>query len=180
MMRTPATIGQTAKSPTGQPSRPVGRRPKKISEYGQQLQEKQRLRNTYGLREKTFRRLYLLAAKNRSQTGQALLTNLERRLDNVIFRSGLASTRPQARQLIGHRHFCLNGRRVSIPSQLVVPGDKLTMNREGKIEVNPNSQSADWLKVEKKTGQITVSRYPEVSELPIEFDTQKVIEFYSR
>lgn len=155
-------------------------RQRKITEYGTQLQEKQKTRNAYGLREAQFRRYYNLAAKFRGQTGQMLLKNLESRLDNVLFRAGLAKTRAQARQLVSHRHFKLNGLRVSIPSIAVKVGDVIEPHKGGEIEFAPETTAADWLKVDKKTGKVTVTRLPEASDLPIEFDTQKIVEFYSR
>lgn len=156
------------------------RRQRKITEYGSQLQEKQRLRNNYGLREKQFRRYFGLASKHRGQTGKALLETLERRLDNVVFRSGLAQSRAHSRQLISHRHFMLNGSRVSIPSIIVNTGDIIEPYKKDGIEIRPETIDLEWLAVDKKALKITVQSLPSEAELPIEFDTQKVIEFYSR
>jgi len=155
-------------------------RQKKVSEYGQQLQEKQKTRNAYGMREAQFRRYFNAAAKFRGQTGAVLLQTLERRLDNVIFRSGLAKTRRQARQMISHRHFSLNGTRVSIPSILVSINDSVQPYKAGPVEISAEAVPVEWLKTDKKTGKVTVIRLPEGSDLPIEFDLQKIIEFYSR
>lgn len=153
---------------------------RKITEYGQQLQEKQKTRNSYGLREAQFRRYFDAATKFRGQTGMILLQTLERRLDNVLFRAGLVKTRRQARQLLSHRHFTYNGKRISIASILVKEGDVITPYKIEKVEFNTDVTPADWLKTDKKTGQVTISYLPKESELPIEFDTQKIIEFYSR
>lgn len=155
-------------------------RQKKITEYGAQLQEKQKTRNAYGLREAQFRRYYQQAAKFRGQTGAMLLQYLERRIDNVIFRAGLAKTRAQARQLVSHRHIVLNRRRINVPSHQVSIGDVIEFHNRNHVEFHPETAQADWLKVDKKTGRITVERIPETTDLPIEFDTQKIIEFYSR
>jgi small subunit ribosomal protein S4 len=155
-------------------------RQRKITEYGSQLQEKQRLRNNYGLREKQFRRYFENAAKHRGQTGRLLLETLERRLDNVVFRAGLAHSRAQARQMINHRHFKLNSTRVSIPSIIVQPGDVLEPYKKELAQLRPESAELEWLDVDKKTLKVTVKELPGETELPIEFDTQKVIEFYSR
>lgn len=155
------------------------RRPRKLTEYGTQLVEKQKTRNAYGLREAQFRRYFSQAAKFRGKTGEMLLQTLERRIDNVLFRAGLTRSRAQARQLINHRHFTLNGRRVSIPSTLVNVKDVIAPHKsyEAPEETQP---IADWLKVDKKGNKVTVERLPEGADLPLEFDTQKIIEFYSR
>ncbi|QQG50114.1 MAG: 30S ribosomal protein S4 [Candidatus Berkelbacteria bacterium] len=155
-------------------------RQKKISEYGSQLQEKQRLRNNYGLREKQFRRYFETATKQHGQTGRALLESLERRIDNVLFRAGFALSRAHARQLVGHRHFRLNGVRVDIPSISVKAGDVIEPHDKGLVQLRPETVELDWLDVDKKALKITVKSLPTETELPIEFDTQKVIEFYSR
>ncbi len=155
-------------------------RQKKITEYGAQLQEKQRLRNNYGLREKQFRRYFTLASKQRGQTGRVLLETLERRLDNVLFRAGLALSRAHARQLVSHRHFRLNGHRVNIPSIMVSVGDKIEPHKKELVTIRPETVDMKWLDLDKKTMSVTVKSFPDESELPIEFDTQKVIEFYSR
>lgn len=161
------------------PQRTQGRQ-RKITEYGAQLQEKQRLRNNYGLREKQFRRYFETAAKQRGQTGRVLLETLERRLDNVVFRAGLALSRAHARQLVGHKHFRLNGKRVNIPSIAVKVGDVIEPQKKELLQVRPETIELDWLDTNKKTLTITVKSLPAEAELPIEFDTQKVIEFYSR
>ncbi|MCR4277495.1 MAG: 30S ribosomal protein S4 [Candidatus Berkelbacteria bacterium] len=155
-------------------------RRRKITEYGYQLQEKQKAKQAYGLRERQFRLYYASAAKNRSETGNTLLQTLESRIDNVIFRSGLAISRPQARQLVSHRHFALNGKRVSIPSILVTPGDVITPNTAKTVHFEAERGIAPWLDLNKKSLTITVERLPSADELPLEFDTQKIVQFYSR
>ncbi|MBI4948129.1 30S ribosomal protein S4 [Candidatus Berkelbacteria bacterium] len=155
-------------------------RQKKVSEYGQQLQEKQKTRNAYGMREAQFRRYFLAASKFKGQTGQMLLQILERRLDNAIFRAGMAKTRRQARQMISHRRFTLNGVRISVPSILVSEKDVIAPYSGVTIEFNQDIPESLWLKVDKKAVKATVERLPINNDLPIEFDTQKIIEFYSR
>ena len=154
-------------------------RQKKISEYGQQLIEKQKTKRAYGMRETQFKRYFTEASKFRGQAGEMLLQMLERRIDNVLYRAGFAKTRKQARQLAGHRHITLNGVRISIPSIIVKQKDVIAPYK-GSLEYQPESPEVDWLKVDKKTGKITVLRLPEKEDLPIEFDTKKIIEFYSR
>jgi len=156
------------------------KRQKKISQYGTQLKEKQSLRNSYGLREEQFRRYFNIAAKFRGQTGMVLLQLLEIRLDNIIFRAGLAKTRAQARQMVSHRHIKLNGQRTSIPSIQVKKGDIVEPYKSGKFEILKEIKAPDFLKVDTKSGKIEVKRLPESDELPLEFDTQKVIEYYSK
>lgn len=158
----------------------AGRGMKKVTEYGAQLQEKQKAKQMYGLRERQFERLYLTASKDKAQTGQTLLRMLESRVDNVLYRAGVASTRSQARQLISHRHFMLNGRRISIPSIAVNPGDKLEPYKIKGLEFKGDGTVNKWLTVDKKALKVTVERLPEGSELPLDFDTQKIVQFYSR
>ncbi len=164
----------------GQNRQTSGRRQKKLTEYGVQLKEKQRTRGAYGLRERQFRGYFTQASKFRGQTGIVLLQLLERRLDNVIFRAGLARTRAQARQFISHRHFAINGHRVTVPSMLVGSGEVITFKKSELISPLEEVKPAPWLKVDAKAGKISVNHLPSEADLPIEFDTQKIIEFYSR
>lgn len=152
---------------------------RKISQYGYQLIEKQSLRNAYGMRETQFRRYFNIASKFRGQTGMVLLQILEKRIDNVIFRAGLAKTRAQARQMVSHRRFMYNGTRITVASTIVKPGDVIEPYKPG-IEILKEIKAPNWLKVDQKTGKIEVTRVPDNDELPMEFDTQKVIEFYSK
>lgn len=160
--------------------KPPQQKRRKVTEYGLQLQEKQKTKQAYGLREKQFRLYFVSAAKNASETGQAFLQTLESRMDNVIFRAGLAISRPQARQLISHRHFLLNGHRVSIASILLKAGDVITPNKVKTVNLEAERGIAPWLDVNKKSLMVTVERLPNPEELPLEFDTQKIIQFYSR
>lgn len=155
-------------------------RRRKVTEYGTQLQEKQKTKQAYGMREKQFRRYFVTAAKNRAETGQTLLQTLESRIDNVIFRAGLAISRKHARQLISHRHFSLNGKRVNIPSILVRPGDVIEPQTVNSIDFQTERGTTPWLKLNKKGLKISVDHLPTADELPLEFDTQKIVQFYSR
>jgi len=157
-----------------------GRGTKKVSEYGLQLREKQKAKQAYGLREAQFRRYFQVAAKNRAQTGPTLFQLLERRLDNVVFRAGLSLSRAHARQLVSHRHFLLNGKRVSLPSILVKTSDKIEPVTPKKFSLRSDATTAGWLKVDKKKLTVTVASLPESADLPAEYDSQKIVEFYSR
>lgn len=156
------------------------KRQKKLTEYGQQLLEKQKLRNSYGLRERQFRNYFDRAAKNPTQTGQALLELLESRLDNTIFRSGLALTRAQARQMVVHRRFKLNDRRVNCPSLQVRPKDVIVAVYPDGNRIVRDGEQPGYLKINKKSGLVEIAKLPTGDDLPTEFDLQKVIEFYSR
>ena len=157
----------------------------KISEYSKQLTEKQALRFTYGLTEKQLANTFKRAFKAKDETGYGLFSLLERRLDNVVYRAGLANSRAQARQLVNHGHFLLNGIRASIPSMLVSAADKIEVKpakaknafwTNFQLEV-PNEQSA-WLS--KKDRTINVINEPTADDLPKEFNPGYIIEYYSR
>lgn len=160
--------------------KPPQQKRRKITEYGYQLQEKQKAKQAYGLREKQFRSYFISAAKNRAETSKTFLQTLESRLDNVIFRAGLAISRSQARQLVSHRHFALNGKRVNIPSILVKPGDVIVPNTLKTVQFEAERGIAPWLDLNKKSLTITIERLPNAEELPLEFDTQKIVQYYSR
>jgi small subunit ribosomal protein S4 len=156
------------------------------SEFGKQLREKQKAKRIYGLTEKQFRNYYKKASEGRHPTGVTLLVSLERRLDNVIYRAGFALTRAQARQMVGHRVFLVNGKKIDIPSYQVKQGDVITVKErffdhpvlrevEGK-----KLSSVNWLSVDVKKRTIEVSRLPEESDAEKLIDIQSIIEFYSR
>lgn len=159
---------------------------RRLSEYGMQLNEKQKAKAIYGMRERQFRNLFEKAAKSKANTGDKLLELLERRLDNVVFRMGLAPSRALARQLVGHGHFLVNDRAVDIPSFLVREGDVISVKATKKKknyfqELMKNYKGANlpsWLKVEPAmlTGRIVA--LPEVIER--EIDTKAIIELYSK
>ena len=158
------------------------------SEYGKQLLEKQKARDMFGLSERQFHRLYMAASAATGQTGDNLLERLERRLDNVIYRSGLALTRFQARQFVSHGHFLVNGVRVTVPSYTVKPGEKITLRERSKsspvfgpiIEANEKYMPPAWLKVNSSSLEIEISTVPAPDAFEQAIDVRQVIEFYSR
>jgi len=171
-------------------SRPVGphgaNRRGKISEFGSQLRAKQTAKRIYGLSEKQFRNLYEKASRGRHSTGSEFLTSLERRFDNVIYRSGFSVTRAQARQMVNHRAFLVNGVRMDIPSYQVKVGDVITV-REKNLDhpVLRSMESAKtkvpaWLSVNMKNKTIEITRLPEDTEAEQLVNVQSIIEFYSR
>ena len=157
------------------------------SQYQIQLREKQKLKFIYGVLEKQFRRYYKNAAKGSGITGTNLLVILETRLDNVVYRSGLASTRPQARQLVNHAHFLVNGKKVDIPSYSVRPGDVVTV-KERSLEILPIQHAIDtvgrsvpdWLNVEASDRKITVDTLPSREQIDTEIKEQLIVELYSK
>lgn len=165
-----------------------GTRRRKTSDYGQQLLEKQKLQQTYGLLEKQFRRTYQRAQRLHGVTGDNLLMLLESRLDNVLFRAGLAATRAQARQLINHGHILLNGRKTDIASCRVRPGDSVQVRpRERSQElvrhctpIRPRFEQASWLSTDLDQLSCKVNTLPDGSAVDAASNVQLVIEHYSR
>ncbi|MEN9406570.1 MAG: hypothetical protein RLZ12_854 [Bacillota bacterium] len=159
---------------------------RKISEFGTQLQEKQKLRLMYGLTERQFRNLFKRAGKMKGVYGENMMILLERRLDNLVFRLGLAASRAQARQLVVHGHVTVNGRKLNIPSYAVEVNDKISLREKSRklgvvaeaIENSP--QYPEYLTFDKKELAGCLSRLPERSELPSEINEQLIVEFYSR
>ncbi|GAA0456058.1 30S ribosomal protein S4 [Alkalibacillus silvisoli] len=159
---------------------------KKLTEYGLQLQEKQKLRYMFGLTERQFRRIFDDAAKMRGVHGENFMMLLESRLDNLVYRAGLARTRRQARQLVTHGHITLDGSRVDIPSYRVKPGTVLGVREKSQnldiiseaIEVNNFVPEYITLDADKK--EATFNRYPERSELSSEINEALIVEWYSR
>jgi small subunit ribosomal protein S4 len=157
------------------------------SQYQIQLMEKQKLRHIYGVLEKQFRRYYAVAARQRGITGENLLQILETRLDNVVYRAGLARTRQQARQLVNHGHFRVNGKKVDIPSYQVRPGDVVTV-KERSIELFPIQQAIDtidrpspeWLDVDQGALKVTVSLMPSRQQIDTQIQEQLIVELYSK
>ncbi|MBT6691497.1 30S ribosomal protein S4 [Candidatus Parcubacteria bacterium] len=186
-------VADTAKSPLAKKPYPPGMHgPKKtfakVSEYGRQLKEKQKAKAIYGLLEKQFRLTFSKASKMTGEISSNLLLLLETRLDNVIFRSGLAPTRRLARQLVTHAHFTVDGVKTNIPSYRVKPGQviKLKENKLKKaywakiLEKIEDIESAGWLTLDKKEMSITISSLPNKEELPQNIETHLIIDFYSR
>ena len=160
----------------------------KQSEYLLQLREKQKARRYYGLLEKQFRNYYEKASKQQGITGELLLRMLELRLDNVVYRLGFAASRSQARQLVRHGHFQVNGRPTNIPSFQLKPGDRVEV-REGRRSREPfklakeslkSHQAPEWLTVDAATLSGTISTSPSRDQMPLDLNEQLVVEFYSR
>lgn len=159
---------------------------KKLSEYATHLKEKQKIRLTYLVSEKQFAKYYHAAARKKGVTGTILLQLLESRLDNVLFRAGLAVTRSQARQIVGHGHILVNGKKVDIPSFLVKSGDVITIKSKSVnfvksvTEIIDLASTSAWLTIDKAALKVTFDRIPEREELDPEFKEQLVIEYYSK
>jgi len=163
---------------------PKGER-RRPSQYGKQLREKQKVKRFYGLLEKQFKRYVTKALGSKGNTGDALFSFLECRLDNVLVRLGLAKTRPQARQLVGHRHVLVNGRRVNIPSYSVRVGDTVTLSPKAmelpaiaSLIGNEEKQVPSWLKRKGPAGKVV--RKPKREDVTEPFNDADIIEFYSR
>ena len=178
-----AVVG-LAKSSKRQPKR-SGR---KVSEYGMQLKEKQKAKFIYGVLEKQFRAYYDKAKTMPGVTGENLLGLLERRIDNVVFRLGLASTRRQARQLVSHGHITVNGKRLDIPSALIKVGDVIGVKEKSRgtalfkeIAESKNALNVPaWLTADIQNLSGSVTRFPNRDEIDIPVDEQAIVELYSR
>ncbi|GAB7388921.1 30S ribosomal protein S4 [Bacillaceae bacterium] len=162
-----------------------GRRAK-LSEYGLQLQEKQKLRHMYGVSEKQFRRTFNEASKMPGVVGENFMVLLESRLDNLVYRLGFARTRPAARQLVTHGHITVNGRKVNIPSYRVQPGDVIGLREKSRNlqvireSLEQRNYLPPYLEYNEDKMEGTYTRLPERSELPAEIDEKLIVEFYSR
>ena len=164
----------------------LNKRRKKISEYGIQLAEKQKAKYTYGILEKQFRNTFLRATRKKGVTGEVLLQLIEARLDNVVYRLGIAPTRSGARQIVSHRHILVNGDVVNIPSFAIRPGDIVGVRERSKsLEVVTNalesrSNAFSWLEwdEDKLTGKFL--NYPERAEIPENINEQLIVELYSK
>jgi small subunit ribosomal protein S4 len=160
----------------------------RASDYARQLRAKQKARRVYGILEKQFRRYFKVAQKKRGLTGLNLLQTLELRLDNVVFRMGLASSRAQARQMVSHGHFMVNGRRTDIPSMLMKIGDEISVREASRnntmIKALPDLSEgrpcAMWLSRDLKALNGRILRLPERGEIDGNLDEQLIIEYYSR
>ena len=163
-----------------------GQARKKTSEYGVQMRAKQKARRYYGLLEGQFAKYFEMATKRSGMAGENLLKILESRLDNVVYRAGFGMSRRQARQLVLHRHFTVNGQRVNIPSYLLKPGDVVAVHGEaaGKIKENVELNSARpvpmWLTFDADRLKATVNRLPERSEIDLDVEEQLIVELYSK
>ena len=161
-------------------------RRKKISEYGIQLQEKQKVRFMYGLNEKQFRRTFEKASKMKGIAGENFLKLLESRLDNLVYRMGLATTRRAARQVVNHGHILVNGSKVDIPSYICKPGDVISVKENSmehkaiKFSLEQNIKTPAFVEFDNKKLTGTFLRLPERNELNAEINESLIVEFYNR
>ena len=161
---------------------------KKLSEYGLQLREKQKAKFIYGVLERPFRNYFAKAEKMKGQTGENLMVLLERRLDNVIFRMGLARTRRESRQVVDHKHVLVNGKCVNIPSYLVSVGDKIEIREKAKetkrykeiIEETSGRIAPSWLDVDLSNMKGTVKNLPTREEIDVPVNEVLIVELYSK
>ena len=164
----------------------LNRKRAKMSEYGIQLQEKQKATYTYGLLERQFKKLFLKAASKKGITGQNLMKLIESRLDNVVFRLGIAPSRAAARQLVTHRHILVNGEICNIPSMLLNPGDIVAVRERSKsLEVitnslNGHSNKYNWLEWDSNLFTGKFMNYPEREDIPENINEQAIVELYSK
>lgn len=180
------------KCPLSRRSYPPGQhgpgRRRRLTSFGEQLREKQKAKFVYGLRERQFSNYVKKASQKKANTADILLELLERRLDNVIYRSGLAKSREMARQLVSHAHFLVNGRKVNIPSYQVRPNQLISLSEKSKKmiifeNIAPalaKHETPAWLSLDINNLTIKVLSLPKPEELQINFDPKKIIEFYSR
>jgi len=160
----------------------------KFSDYGVQLREKQKVKRMYGLLEKQFRDTFDRASSMKGRAGENLLILLERRLDNVVFRSGYATSRAEARQLVKHGHFRIDGHKVKTPSLLVKAGMKLSLRERstkiervsGALEALEGKSVPQWLEVDKESKQAVVKQLPVREDITLPIDEQLIVELYSR
>ncbi len=160
----------------------------RFSDYGVQLREKQKVKRMYGLLERQFRRTFYRASSMKGQAGENLLMLLERRLDNVVFRLGFATSRNEARQLIKHGHFTVNGKKVSTPSIVVRPGWKIGLRERSKkvtriaaaLDALEGRSLPQWLEIETAASEGTIKQMPVRDDITLPIDEQLIVELYSR
>ncbi len=179
----PTFLGYDKKS-----NRTSARAGKKISEYGLQLREKQKAKFIYGVLEKPFRNYYNRADRMKGQTGENLMVMLESRLDSVVFRMGFARTRREARQVVGHQHFLVNGKPVQIPSYLVKAGDVIEVREKSRslqrykdiLEVTGGRLVPEWLEVDQEAMKGTVKYLPTREMIDVPVNEMLIVELYSK
>ena len=179
----PAHLGYDKKS-----NRTSARAGKKMSEYGLQLREKQKAKFIYGVLEKPFRNYYKKADRMKGMTGENLMVMLERRLDSVVFRMGFARTRREARQVVGHQHFLVNGKPVQIPSYLVKAGDVIEVREKAKslqrykdiIEITSGRLVPEWMDVDHEAMKGTIKELPTREMIDVPVDEMLIVELYSK
>ena len=161
---------------------------KKVSEYGIQLRAKQKARRFYGVLESQFATYFDIAERQQGMTGENLLRILESRLDNVVYRLGLASSRAQARQIVRHGHFLVNGKRVNIPSYLVKPSEVIAVCEKSRgkdsikaiIDENASRPVPEWLSINKETLEATVTKLPNREDIDLDVAEHLIVELYSK
>ncbi|MES9940922.1 MAG: 30S ribosomal protein S4 [Candidatus Thiodiazotropha sp. 6PLUC2] len=166
----------------------AGDRRRRVSDYGLQLREKQKVRRIYGVMEKQFRNYYKAAAQNKGATGENLLQLLETRLDNIVYRMGFGATRAEARQLVSHKAIEVNGKIVNVPSFKVNAEDEVTIREkakkqvriQGALELQGQYGFVDWVEVDPKAMKGKLKRIPDRSDLSAEINEQLVVELYSK
>ena len=169
-------------------NRQLKRANRKVSEYGLQLREKQKAKFIYGVLEKPFHNYYLKADRMKGMTGENLMIMLERRLDNVVFRLGLAITRKEARQIVGHKHVLVNGKQVKIPSYLIKAGDTIEIKEKCKgfqrykdiLEVTSGRLVPEWLEADQENLKGTVKELPNREAIDVPVNEMLIVELYSK
>ena len=169
-------------------NRQLKRANRKVSEYGLQLREKQKAKFIYGVLEKPFHNYYLKADRMKGMTGENLMIILESRLDNVVFRLGLARTRKEARQIVDHKHVLVNGKQVSIPSYLVKAGDTIEIKEKCKgsqkykdvLEVTAGRLVPEWLEMDQENLKGVVKELPNREAIDVPVDEMLIVELYSK
>jgi small subunit ribosomal protein S4 len=165
-----------------------GQRRSRLSDYGVQLREKQKVRRIYGVLEKQFRNYYKEAARLKGATGENLLQLLERRLDNVVYRMGFGSTRAEARQLVAHNAILVNGKKANIASFRVSEGDVVSIREKSKsqlriqsaIQIAAQRSDVEWIEIDASKMEGTYKRVPDRSDLPAEINENLIVELYSK
>ena len=179
----PAYLGYDKKS-----NRTNARAWKKVSEYGLQLREKQKAKFIYGVLEKPFRNYYKRADRMRGMTGENLMIMLESRLDSVVFRMGFARTRREARQIVGHKHILVNGKKVNIPSYLIKAGDVIEISEKAKslqrykdiVEVTGGRLVPEWMDVDQEALKGTIKNLPTREMIDVPVNEMLIVELYSK
>ncbi|MDP3559787.1 MAG: 30S ribosomal protein S4 [Legionellaceae bacterium] len=165
-----------------------GEKKARLNDYGQQLREKQKIKRLYGLLERQFRNCYKRAASHKGSTGEGLMISLERRLDNVVYRMGFASTRSEARQLVSHKSILVNGALVNIPSYLVSPGDQISIREASRTQARIQAALAlseqrapcDWLSVDATEMKGLFKSNPRLDDVSQSYNVNLVVELYSK
>ena len=179
----PTYLGYDKKS-----KRTSARAGKKVSEYGLQLREKQKAKFIYGVLERPFRNYYKKAERMKGMTGENLMVMLERRLDSVVFRMGFARTRREARQVVGHKHFLVNGKSVNIPSYLIKAGDVIEVREKSKslqrykdiLEVTAGRIFPEWMEVDQEAMKGTIKYLPTREMIDVPVNEMLIVELYSK